>query len=499
MFYSQKAPNVSSAEIDKQGDPLSEIDTQGDSFSAILPLIPNVAYGQSDKSGDPPSASFPLTAALSTSCSPSNPPPPPGTNFADLIYGSDQRDIINGGNGNDELHGCDGNDDLFGDNGEDKLFGDAGNDFLSGDNAKDELTGGPGADTFDCGNAKDVTIRDFNADEGDKFVNKSPPPATIPTVEGSTCEKAEINSPPTLQLPSAITAEATGPGGAVVTFTATATDAQDGSITPVCNPPSGSTFPITVTTVSCTATDSNNAQTTGTFTVTITDTTAPTVTVPANIQAEADTLGGKIIFYAASANDIADGPLTPLCGPLSSGDTFPITVTTITCTATDAHGNTGSASFTVTITDTIAPETTITSAKVPSTEPNNDIGDGDTTTIDSIIFTFQASDIGSGVNHIICELAGPTSFPPEECTSPKSYTGLADGTYTFSAKAVDNVGNDPADSFTWTISTPPPPPPPPNPGGRLAGRGGGSPRRFHCMRLMPISLVPEMLRITLPV
>ena len=102
LFYSQKAPNVGSAEIDNQGDPLSEIDTQGDSFSAILPLIPNVAYGQSDKSGDPPSASFPLIAALSTSCSPSNPPPPPGTNGPDVIYGSDQRDIINGGNQNDE-------------------------------------------------------------------------------------------------------------------------------------------------------------------------------------------------------------------------------------------------------------------------------------------------------------------------------------------------------------------------------------------------------------
>ena len=149
------------------------------------------------------------------------------------------------------LHGCDGNDDLFGGNGEDKLFGEDGDDFLSGENAKDELTGGPGADTFDCGNANDVTIRDFNADEGDNFVNKDPPPATISTIEGSTCEKADINNPPTLQLPSDITTEATSSAGAVVTFTATATDAEDGSITPVCIPASGSTFPIGETTVTC--------------------------------------------------------------------------------------------------------------------------------------------------------------------------------------------------------------------------------------------------------
>ena len=45
--------------------------------------------------------------------------------------------------------------------------------------------------------------------------------------------------------------------------------------------------------------------------------------------------------------------------------------------------------FTITVVDTTAPETTITSAKVPSTEPNNDINDGDTTTFDSIVFTFS--------------------------------------------------------------------------------------------------------------
>src|ERR1051326_1731112 len=37
---------------------------------------------------------------------------------------------------------------------------------------------------------------------------------------------------------------------------------------------------------------------------------------------------------------------------------------------------------------------------------------------------------------------------------------------------------------------PPWPPPPPNPGGRLAGRGGGSPRRFHSLRFMRASFAP---------
>ena len=47
---------------------------------------------------------------------------------------------------------------------------------------------------------------------------------------------------------------------------------------------------------------------------------------------------------------------------------------------------------------------------------------------------------------------------------------------------------------------PPPPPPPPPPNcGRLAGRGGGLPRMFHCTRLIPRSFVPVMFRTTLPV
>lgn len=59
---------------------------------------------------------------------------------------------------------------------------------------------------------------------------------------------------PTLSLPANITVDATSPSGAVVTYTASATD-QAGSVPVTCNPPSGSTFAIGVTVVSCTATN----------------------------------------------------------------------------------------------------------------------------------------------------------------------------------------------------------------------------------------------------
>jgi endonuclease G len=83
---------------------------------------------------------------------------------------------------------------------------------------------------------------------------------------------------PSLTLPSDITSEATGPQGAAVTYTATATDAHDGPLAVTCSPISGSTFAIDTTTVTCSASDASGNEAHGTFHVTVRDTTAPDVT-----------------------------------------------------------------------------------------------------------------------------------------------------------------------------------------------------------------------------
>lgn len=77
-------------------------------------------------------------------------------------------------------------------------------------------------------------------------------------------------TPPTLSVPGPITVTATSGAGAVVTYTASASDLVDGTVTPTCAPPSGETFPPGTTTVTCNAQDAaGNAAAPGTFTVTV--------------------------------------------------------------------------------------------------------------------------------------------------------------------------------------------------------------------------------------
>jgi len=76
-------------------------------------------------------------------------------------------------------------------------------------------------------------------------------------------------TPPALSLPGNLTVDATSPTGATAFFTATATDAVDGPTPVLCQPSSGTVFPIGTTTVTCAATDSHSNTGTGTFTVTV--------------------------------------------------------------------------------------------------------------------------------------------------------------------------------------------------------------------------------------
>ncbi|MCK6539047.1 MAG: HYR domain-containing protein [Anaerolineales bacterium] len=146
-------------------------------------------------------------------------------------------------------------------------------------------------------------------------------------------------TPPVLSLPLDMTVEATGPSGAVVAFSPTANDAADGSVPVTCSPASGSAFALGVTTVNCSASDSSGNIAYGSFNVTVTDTTPPVISPHEDVTVGTSSGSGTVVVYSPPATtDVVDGAGVAVCTP-TSGSLFPVGITTVTCTATDSHGN----------------------------------------------------------------------------------------------------------------------------------------------------------------
>jgi hypothetical protein len=103
-------------------------------------------------------------------------------------------------------------------------------------------------------------------------------------------------TPPTLLLPADIEVDATSPAGATVTYAVSATDDVDPTPVVTCSPPSGSTFPLLATTVTCTATDAAGNTASGTFEVLVKD---------ANQQLE-DTIGLIVSWHVKLGTSLPD-------------------------------------------------------------------------------------------------------------------------------------------------------------------------------------------------
>ena len=262
---------------------------------------------------------------------------------------------------------------------------------------------------------------------GETTVNCSSSDSLGHTANGNFKVTVVDTTAPVVTVPSNITREATGPGGAVVTFTVTASDLVDGARTPACAPPSGSTFPIGITTVNCSAADTRGNTGNGSFTVTVRDTTAPDVTVPSNIMTEATGPGGAVVTFTATASDIVAGVLTPTCIP-ASGSAFALGTTQVNCSATDGYGNTGNRSFTVTVMDTTRPVVTV---------PANIVTEATGSAGAVVTFTATAADIVDGA-------LTPTCIPASGST-------FAIGATTVNCSATDGHGNTGNNSFTVTV------------------------------------------------
>ena len=175
---------------------------------------------------------------------------------------------------------------------------------------------------------------------------------TCTSTAGPTCSftvTVTDDQPPSITCPANITVS-NDPNqcGAVVNYPPpTITDNCPGSFSATCNPPSGSFFPVGTTTVTCTV--NGFPTSTCSFTVTVNDTQPPVITCPPNQTAVTATVSDPcvVVNFTTTASDNCPG-VTVVCNP-PSGSCFPVGVTTVTCTATDASGNTATCSFTVTV------------------------------------------------------------------------------------------------------------------------------------------------------
>jgi hypothetical protein len=110
--------------------------------------------------------------------------------------------------------------------------------------------------------------------------------------------------------------------------------------------------------------------------VQVVDTTSPVLVAPPAVTVKtgpgATTCGALIaagVLGQAAVGDLCDANAAAVCTGMPVGGVFPVGVTTLTFTASDASGNTATASQTVTVIDDTAPELTVPPAVTMPTGP----------------------------------------------------------------------------------------------------------------------------------
>jgi len=248
----------------------------------------------------------------------------------------------------------------------------------------------------------------------------------------STFDVAVVDTtPPTIADNADITAEASGPSGAAITFDVpAANDLVDTDPTVTCEPESGSTFALGATIVTCTAVDDSGNDASSDFTVTVVDTTPPAISgmpVDATVEATGPT-GAALTYTAPTAFDLVDEAVGVTCIPVS-GSTFALGATSVVCTASDSRGNTASSSLTVTVVDTTPP-----ALYLPANMTVYATG------FSSAVVTFEATadDLVNGPVAVTC--------------SPASGATFAVGTTSVNCSASDTHSNTATGSFTVTVT-----------------------------------------------
>ena len=252
--------------------------------------------------------------------------------------------------------------------------------------------------------------------------------------------------PPVITVPANFNAEATSASGAAVTYTASALDAGDGVVTPICTPVSGSTFALGENTVTCTATDLHYNTATASFKITVVDTTPPVITVPSDIVLEATGVNTPVTWTAPTSTDLVDGSVAVTCTK-NSGDTFTVGETIVNCEATDSHTNKGTASFKVTITDTTPPPApSLLAPPDGSAFKSVDWTLADWTDVNDVNLVSEPVKYIYESSHSASTNAGGSFVSPVYVSTLLSASqiptpGTPEGIYYWHVKAVDAIGN----------------------------------------------------------
>jgi hypothetical protein len=168
------------------------------------------------------------------------------------------------------------------------------------------------------------------------------------------------------------------------------------------------------------------------------DTVAPTATITSGPN---DPSGVKSATFEFSASEAAsfqcklDGASFAACSSPKSYTNLPDAVHTFSVRATDPAGNTGEPASYDWLIETDLPVVTLTATPPRSSNSS------------AATFFFTANKPATSFD---CKLDGGDFVA---CTSPKAYSGVADGPHTFAVKGTATGGTGPATVYTWTIDT----------------------------------------------
>lgn len=160
----------------------------------------------------------------------------------------------------------------------------------------------------------------------------------------------------------------TGSGTATVTYPSPTTNGCP-TVAIVCNPPSGSVFPLGITPVNCGAIDeSNNTIASCSFNVTVTNVIPCMITCPSNITVsnDSDQCGAGVSYPSPTTTGNCGDSIT--CNP-PAGSFFPIGTTTVNCT-TDAGPQ---CSFSITVVDSQKPSVSSSVSSTSLWPPNHNL------------------------------------------------------------------------------------------------------------------------------